>query len=613
MIQLFPKIQAQNQFSSVPLSSIIDSIKHYQKVDQVKAKTLLSSVEKQFINQHDPGLKSQFYNLKGKLNKREKIYADSALHFAKIANDSLLIAKAYNQLGIAYNSNLDNKKALEIFSKVQDFSNQKEEIYFSNIYSADLFLDNNDFKNAKDYLLKAKSLVPLIDEELHIKLFSSYGYVYMNTEELDSSKLYYTKSLDLCEKYQYERQALITRENLGIIEHEQGNTELAENIFLTLLNEADKLGDKQLMLYAYTDLIWLYKDLKDNERAIEAGKKQLELASEYGNIKYTGNAARLLYKIYEQEKDYENAYKYLKVYKTAADSLAKGKKGISELKVSDQFKEQHIIDSLQVVNAEITLSSEKHKRENITWLFALALFATIISITQFFRTKRAQKRSDELLLNILPKTTAEELKTGATTTKRYDHVSILFADLKNFTTISSKLSPEQLVEMLDFYFCTFDTILKKWNVEKIKTIGDAYMAVYGIDKTYSSQTINIVQAALEMQEFIKENQHPHIKNLANEILEMRIGIHTGSLVAGVVGKTKFQFDVWGDAVNIASRIESGGEAGKVNLSISTYNEIKKSDKLQFTPRGSIKIKNRGEIEMFFVRKKNQILSQHKVN
>ena len=501
---------------------------------------------------------------------------------------------------------MENEKALRAYNQAIQYTSSKGIIFEASINSANLFLDTDNYEDAKYYLAKAKMLLPKVNRASHADFYSLYGFIFLNTEKLDSSKYYYTKAVELSKEFKNERDVLLHTENLGIIEHEIGNIELAENIFFQILEQAEKLGDKKLQLFAYTDLIYLYKDIKDNDKALQAGLMQLALAEDTKLIRYKVESAELVYKLYEQKNDFENALKYMKIYQSVTDSLnsTKNLSGLTELKVSDQFKEQHIIDSLHVVNAEMTLSVEKHKRENITWLLGLALLATFISIFQFFRTKRAQKRSDELLLNILPKTTAEELKkTGATTSKRYDNVTILFADIKNFTSIGSKLSPEQLVEMLDFYFSKFDVILKKWNVEKIKTIGDAYMAVYGIDKTYSSQTINIVQAALEMQKFIDTNQHPHITAFTNETLAMRIGIHTGPLVAGVVGNTKFQFDVWGDAVNIASRIETSGEAEKVNISVDTYNEIKKSKNLDFQPRGSIKIKNRGEIEMFFVKEK----------
>ena len=596
----------QNQFSSIQPTTILDSIIAIKKIDEPKANKILLATENYFLSKKDPSIKSRFYINKCLLNKKEKIYADSALYFGQISNDSSLIAKAYIVLGQAYNTRMENEKALVAYNKVNQYTANKTDIFATYINSANLFLDTDNFEDAKYYLAKAKMLLPKVNRAFHADFYSLYGFIFLNTEKLDSSKYYYTKAVELSKEFKNERDVLLHTENLGIIEHEIGNIELAENIFFQILEQAEKLGDKKLQLFAYTDLIYLYKDIKDNDKALQAGLMQLALAEDTKLIRYKVESAELVYKLYEQKNDFENALKYMKIYQSVTDSLnsTKNLSGLTELKVSDQFKEQHIIDSLHVVNAEMTLSVEKHKRENITWLLGLALLATFISIFQFFRTKRAQKRSDELLLNILPKTTAEELKkTGATTSKRYDNVTILFADIKNFTSIGSKLSPEQLVEMLDFYFSKFDVILKKWNVEKIKTIGDAYMAVYGIDKTYSSQTINIVQAALEMQKFIDTNQHPHITAFTNETLAMRIGIHTGPLVAGVVGNTKFQFDVWGDAVNIASRIETSGEAEKVNISVDTYNEIKKSKNLDFQPRGSIKIKNRGEIEMFFVKEK----------
>lgn len=182
-------------------------------------------------------------------------------------------------------------------------------------------------------------------------------------------------------------------------------------------------------------------------------------------------------------------------------------------------------------------------------------------------------------------------------------VSILFADIVNFTRISRILSPEELVQLLDEYFGEFDKIVEKWNVEKIKTIGDAYMAVEGVPDKTSEHSLNVIKAAIEMQEYISSNKNKFQDKLGNVPIEMRLGIHTGSVVAGVVGSTKFQFDIWGDAVNVAARIESSGAPGKVNVSVDTYEMLKNEPSLDFESRGSIQIKNRGEIEMFFVEKK----------
>jgi ligand-binding sensor domain-containing protein/class 3 adenylate cyclase len=216
--------------------------------------------------------------------------------------------------------------------------------------------------------------------------------------------------------------------------------------------------------------------------------------------------------------------------------------------------------------------------------------------------KREHERSEELLLNILPHEVAEELKEyGASEAKHFDEVSILFTDFKGFTTISERLSPKDLVKDLHECFSAFDQISEKSGIEKIKTIGDSYMAASGLPKPNVKHARSIVLAALEMIQFIELGKQAKIKEKL-PYFEMRIGIHTGPVVAGIVGVKKFSYDVWGDTVNTASRMESNSEPGKVNISQKTYELLKHDDYFSFEKRGEIKVKGKGEMEMWFVSK-----------
>lgn len=209
-----------------------------------------------------------------------------------------------------------------------------------------------------------------------------------------------------------------------------------------------------------------------------------------------------------------------------------------------------------------------------------------------------QERSQELLLNILPAEVANELKEyGAAKAHRYDEVTVLFSDFQNFSRIAEKLSPEKLIQDLDYCFKAFDRIIEKNKLEKIKTIGDAYLCAGGVPSPHSDHAIRTVNAALEMQQFLEKWKME--RKLKGEVFfEARIGIHTGPIIAGVVGVKKFAYDIWGDTVNIASRMESSGQVGKVNISENTYQLVK--DQFNFEERGKIAIKNKGEINMYFV-------------
>ena len=211
-------------------------------------------------------------------------------------------------------------------------------------------------------------------------------------------------------------------------------------------------------------------------------------------------------------------------------------------------------------------------------------------------------RSESLLLNILPAEIAEELKyKGQAEAKKVDHVTVLFTDFKGFTSYSEKVSPEALVEDLHESFTAFDEIMAKYGVEKIKTIGDAYMAAGGLPTPNETHAQDVLVAAFEIRDFIDKGKAKKIKN-GLPYFEIRIGIHTGPVVAGIVGVKKFSYDIWGDTVNTAARMESSGREGKVNISQSTYESLKDLSNYKFEARGKITAKGKGEMEMFFVEK-----------
>jgi class 3 adenylate cyclase len=209
-----------------------------------------------------------------------------------------------------------------------------------------------------------------------------------------------------------------------------------------------------------------------------------------------------------------------------------------------------------------------------------------------------KQKSDNLLLNILPNETAQELKeTGTALPKHYKLATVLFTDFKNFTEIAEHLTPEELIEELNICFTAFDEICTRHNLEKIKTIGDAYMAVGGIPVANHTNPTDTIYAALEIVEWIQHRTKTRTQ--AGKLSwDLRIGVHSGEVVAGVIGKKKFAYDIWGDTVNLAARMESSGEVGKVNISGVTYTLVK--DKFECAFRGKIEAKNKGEVEMYFV-------------
>ncbi|NJL13446.1 MAG: hypothetical protein HC913_10860 [Microscillaceae bacterium] len=215
-----------------------------------------------------------------------------------------------------------------------------------------------------------------------------------------------------------------------------------------------------------------------------------------------------------------------------------------------------------------------------------------------------RQKADNLLLNILPKVVADELKiNGQAPMRNYEQVSILFTDFKGFSQIASKMSPDKLMEELNDCFTGFDEIIARYGMEKIKTIGDAYMCASGIPEPNTTNPIDSVLAGLEMQEFMQRRRREK-QAIGEDYWRCRLGINTGEIRAGVIGTSKFAYDIWGDAVNIASRMESGGEVDKVNISEETYQLVK--DFFDCSFRGDIEVKNGLFLRMYYV---NRILPE----
>lgn len=388
----------------------------------------------------------------------------------------------------------------------------------------------------------------------------------------------------------------------------QKKYDLALENFQKALDLCDDTTERTFMARGLTDLGDYYFEMKDYPLAIQYNTEALKLRREM-NIQY-GAITNLinLGQIYFTQGDTSAAIQILKEALKLADEIqVKVKmypihKLLSEIYADlgdfqeslNQYKKYHEIrdavneEDMQrrVKNQEKLLKAQQIEKEN-----------EIIK-AQKIEIENAKKRSDELLHNILPEEVAEELKEkGSAEARSYAEVTVLFTDFKNFTGISEHMSATELVAEIHTCFKAFDEIIDRYNIEKIKTIGDSYMCVAGLPVPTETHAEDMVTAGLEIRDFVEAHCKERL-NLGMQPFEVRIGIHTGPVVAGIVGIKKFAYDIWGDTVNTASRMESSGQAGKVNISETTYELVK--DKFHSTPRGKIMAKHKGEMEMYFV-------------
>ncbi|MCT4624520.1 MAG: hypothetical protein N4A46_12940 [Schleiferiaceae bacterium] len=320
---------------------------------------------------------------------------------------------------------------------------------------------------------------------------------------------------------------------------------------------------------------------------------------------------------------YQEAYDALHeayFYKDTVYNLEKAKALATFNERYSLSQKDNEIKQLKIDSQEAKLKENalENSRNWITFIAVVMLIVSVGLVIRFFEIKKKKnqlsdknkiiqverEKSDKLLLNILPEEVAQELKeTGFSKAKEFPSIPVLFTDFVGFTVLSSTMSPNELIEELNVCFNAFDQIIGKYQLEKIKTIGDAYMAAGGLPISIDDAVTKVVQAAIEMQLFVEKRKERKLK-LDQPFFEMRAGIHTGPVVAGIVGEKKFQYDIWGDTVNTASRMESHGITGKVNISLDTYKKVKDDSRFKFTQRNEVEVKGKGKMEMWIVEHKS---------
>ncbi len=523
-------------------------------------------------------------------------------------NDKVGIANIESNIGAIYYNQSDNEKALEYYLKSLKASEEATDTYrilTASINIGAVYSDKaHTYPHALEYLQRAFDLAEAFDDDESIGMAAvNLGEVYFKMDQDTLALKYFERSLNAFEN------TIQIPYSLNYI----GKVYLKRNDYKTAMQYHNEAYQISIQWDALIDMAQSLFGIAEVHRMSGAVSKSIQPYTEAESLAITigvegaGETLKDIYEglslAYSDLSDYNNAFNYQKLLLNIKDKLytleiAKKLQGLEF--TFDLEKQENKINLLtkdkEIQEQEIAL--QKFVRNGFVGGFGLMMLFAGVFFTQRNRISKEKKRSDELLLNILPEETAEELKaTGSAKTKSFESVSVLFTDFKNFTKASESLSPEELVKEINYCFSEFDKIVSKYGIEKIKTIGDAYMCAGGLPVANTTHAEDVVKAGLEMQEFIEKNKHDRMAK-GQPFFELRLGIHTGPVVAGVVGTKKFAYDIWGDTVNTASRMESSGEVGKVNISAFTYELVK--DKFKCTHRGKVQAKNKGEIDMYFV-------------
>jgi adenylate cyclase len=525
-------------------------------------------------------------------------YAEELISLSKQEGNNLYLHRGYFQKGNKKRLLGDLEEALDAFFKSgeaarkENFVRGEGSAYMS---IADIYSISDNHNNAMLYYNKAISTLRQSEDSILLAAaISNAGDEFLNHKNYDSALLYFNESTIISEKANYLVGKAYSLGNIGMVYANIGKNNLAEkniNEAIQILEESEDYYPICVYLISMSDI---YFKKGDQAMALNYAMKSLKLAQQYGLKEQISDANLKLSEFYEKAGNAGESFNYYKSHIAYRDSVNDIK---SVQKMADLRTDYEV--SQKQVEVDLLNQEKRNQRIMVISLFIILGLTTVLlgTLYWYYRTiSREKKRSESLLLNILPAETAMELKrNGKVDAVKFDQVTVLFTDFVQFTAIAEQVEPEQLVKSIDYYFKGFDEITTKYGLEKIKTVGDSYMCACGLPTVNQKHARNVINAAKEMINLVRSELHAE-DSLSH--FEIRIGVHTGPVVAGIVGIKKWQYDIWGDTVNIASRMESMSKPGKVNLSETTYHQIK--DEFPCEYRGEIEVKNRGSLKMYFL-------------
>lgn len=525
-------------------------------------------------------------------------YAEELISLSKQEGNNLYLHRGYFQKGDKKRLLGDLEEALDAYFKSGESARKAKFIEGEgNTYVtiADIYSISNNHPNAKLYYNKAIATLRQSDDSVSLaSAILNAGDEFLNTANYDSALIYFRESGKIFEKVNYLAGKAYNLGNIGMVYANTGENNLAEKNINEAIRILEELEDYYPICVYLISMSDIYLQKGDESTALNYALRSLKLAQQYKLKEQISDANLKLSELYEKAGNRDESFKYYKNHIAYRDS-------VNDIKSVQKMADLRTDYEVSQKQTEVDLLNQKRRNQRIMVisLFIILGLTTVLlgTLYWYYRTiSREKKRSESLLLNILPAETAKKLKiNGKVDAVKFDQVTVLFTDFVEFTRVAEQVEPEQLVKSIDYYFKGFDEITTKYGLEKIKTVGDSYMCACGLPTVNPMHARNVISAAKEMIDIVR-NELNAMDGLSH--FEIRIGIHTGPVVAGIVGIKKWQYDIWGDTVNIASRMESKSEPGRVNLSETTYLQIK--DEFACEYRGEIEVKNRGPLKMYFL-------------
>ncbi|SKB34756.1 adenylate/guanylate cyclase domain-containing protein [Maribacter arcticus] len=533
-------------------------------------------------------------------------YSDSLMTEAIRQDSTKYIFNSHLQTGNALQQKGNLSGALDSYFKaleITDRNTEKNQVAIMYTAIAAVYAGMNNRENVRQYYSDAISIFKTEQDTLNYAVaMENLGDTYLEWSKPDSALLYFNQSGPIFEKLGNKIALAYNLGNKGLAYAQKGRPTKAEENIEEAVAILEELGDYRPITTYLNYMSDIYADKEDWDGAFDYALRSLDLAKQYGLKVRISSAYLKLSELYERTGYASASLNYYRKYIVFRDSVV-------NLTAVQQMADIRRNSEQAQFKAELDLTNQqKQTQKVVTIATGIALFLIILLAIGLYRrnvfTKRTNAiiekemaRSERLLVNILPEETARELKEfGKVKAKKFESVSVLFTDFEAFTAASEHVDPELLVTRLGYYFTAFDDIIEKYGLEKIKTIGDAYMCAGGLPFPIEDHAIKMVKAAFEILQFVEEAKSEKETDFS---FNVRIGINTGPVVAGVVGSKKFSYDIWGDTVNVASRMETFSDSGKINISKNTYNLVKDIFDCEF--RGQIEVKNKGLMSMYFVK------------